>query len=60
MTDGKDAKLTIRIPRALLDAAREKAQAEDITVSQHVRRCLMRWVGTLPTDDSIKKEKTSQ
>jgi hypothetical protein len=42
----------------LLDAAREKAQAEDITISQYVRRCLMRWVGTLPTDDSIEKEKT--
>ena len=56
MTDGKDAKLTIRIPRSLLEAAKKKSQAEDIPVSQYVRRCLMQWVGMLPTED-ITEEK---
>ena len=60
MTDGKDAKLTIRLPRALLDAAREKARLEDITVSQYVRRCLMQWVGMLPVDKSLKEKEGSE
>ena len=58
MTDGKDTRLTIRIPSALLDAAREKAQAEDITISQYVRRCLMQWVGMLPVDDETQEEES--
>jgi hypothetical protein len=56
MTDGKDAKLTIRIPRSLLEAAKEKSQTEDIPVSQYVRRCLMQWVGMLPTEDVTEEE----
>ncbi len=60
MTDGKDTRLTIRIPSALLDAAREKAQAEDITISQYVRRCLMQWVGMLPADSYVKEKKTPE
>jgi len=58
MTDGKDAKLTIRIPRFLLEAAKKKALAEDITVSQYVRRCLMQWVGMLPTESGAQKEES--
>jgi predicted DNA binding CopG/RHH family protein len=58
MTDGKDARLTIRIPSALLDAAREKATLEDITVSQYVRRCLMKWVGMLPTEDETQERES--
>ncbi len=54
MTDEKDARLTIRIPRSLLEAVRKKAQAEDITVSQYVRRCLMQWVGILPADSDTQ------
>jgi predicted HicB family RNase H-like nuclease len=59
MTDGKDAKLTIRISSELLDAAREKAQQEDITVSQYLRRCLMQWVGMLPPEGDQPTEKES-
>ena len=59
MTDGKDARLTIRIPSGLLDAAREKAKLEDITVSQYVRRCLMQWVGLLTTEGKTKEEEVS-
>jgi predicted DNA binding CopG/RHH family protein len=44
MTDGKDARLTIRLPRELLEAAREKAQHVDIPVSQYLRHCLRAWV----------------
>ena len=44
MADGKDAKLTIRLPKELLDAAHEKARRVDIPVSQYVRRCLREWV----------------
>jgi predicted DNA binding CopG/RHH family protein len=60
MTDGKDARLTIRIPSALLDAAREKAKLEDITVSQYVRRCLMKWVGMLPTEGETREEEVAE
>ena len=56
MTDGKDTS----IPSALLDAAREKAKLEDITVSQYVRRCLMKWVGMLPADDETQEESQDQ
>ena len=59
MTDEKDARLTIRIPSGLLDAAREKAKLEDIPVSQYVRRCLMQWVGLLPTEGKTKEEEVS-
>ncbi|MCP4525577.1 MAG: hypothetical protein GY833_06685 [Aestuariibacter sp.] len=60
MTDGKDAKLTIRIPSALLDAAREKSRLEDIPVSQYVRRCLMKWVGMLPAESETLEELQKQ
>ena len=59
MTARKDAKLTIRIPSDLLDAAREKAKLEDIPVSQYVRRSLMQWVGLLPTEGKTKEEEVS-
>ena len=44
MTDGKDARLSIRLPRELLEAAREKSKRVDIPVSQYIRHCLMAWV----------------
>ena len=60
MADGKDAKLTIRIPSGLLDAVREKAKLEDITVSQYVRRCLMQWVGMLPAEVGTQEDDSDQ
>ena len=53
MTDGKDARLTIRLPKELLDAAHEKARRVDIPVSQYIRRCLREWV----TQDQPESEK---
>lgn len=42
---GKDeVKLTIRLPRELHEAAKAKAQADDITLSQAIRWYLRAWV----------------
>jgi len=60
MTDSKDAKLVIRLPRTLLNAAKEQAQLEDITVSQYVRRCLMKWVGIFPQKDEAQEEASQE
>jgi len=57
MTDDKKAQLSVRLPRKLLEAAKEKAKAEDISVSQFIRRALMKWVGLLPREvDQPKSE----
>lgn len=40
----KDARITIRVPQKLYDQAREKAQREDITLSQVLRRYLRQWI----------------
>lgn len=37
--------ISIRIPRELMDAARTQAEAEDTTVSDFLRECLMEWTG---------------
>ena len=37
-------RLTILLPRELRDRAKIKAQADDITVSQFIRRALREWV----------------
>ena len=50
MPDGKDAKLMIRLPQELLEAAREKSRQVDIPISQYVRRCLWHWVSEEPSD----------
>ena len=42
--------LTIRTPKALHEAAKEKAEAEDVTISQVIRWWLRAWLdGDLPT-----------
>ena len=47
--DGKkDAQLTIRLPKKLLEAAHEKAERSDIPISQVVRLWLRRWVAEDP------------
>jgi antitoxin component of RelBE/YafQ-DinJ toxin-antitoxin module len=40
----RDKRLSVRIEPDLLEAALKKAKAEDLTVSQVVRRFLREWV----------------
>ena len=39
-----DARITLRVPRELYDEAKAKAEREDITLSQILRRCLRAWL----------------
>jgi antitoxin component of RelBE/YafQ-DinJ toxin-antitoxin module len=55
MSDEKDARLSIRVPRKLLDAALEKAKAEDLTLSQVVRRFLREWIQDPPEGQEDKE-----
>ena len=48
----RDKRLSVRIEPDLLEAALNKAKAEDLTVSQVVRRFLREWV----KDDPPNKE----
>jgi hypothetical protein len=49
-------RLSVRIEADLLEAALKKAEAEDLTVSQVVRRFLRDWV----KDDPPQEEEESQ
>jgi antitoxin component of RelBE/YafQ-DinJ toxin-antitoxin module len=51
-----EERLTLRIEPELKDAAQAKAKAEDLTLSQVVRRFLREWVA----EDEQPKEKTEQ
>ncbi len=55
MDGKKNAKLTIRLPKDLLDAAHRKAERTDVPISQIVRHCLRRWVD----EESPDKDKES-
>lgn len=47
---GEQSKLTIRTPAELHQAAKDKAAAEDVTISQVIRWWLRAWVdGEMPT-----------
>jgi antitoxin component of RelBE/YafQ-DinJ toxin-antitoxin module len=48
MSEQKDVRLSIRIPRELRDAALEKARREDLTLSQVVRHFLRQWLAENP------------
>lgn len=50
MDGNKDAKLTIRLPQELLDAAHETARRTDTPISQIVRHCLRQWVDENPPE----------
>ena len=56
MTDSKDARLTIRLPRELLEAANETAKRLDVPVSQYIRHCLRRWVEENPPEPQQEGE----
>ena len=46
-----DARLTLRVPQELYEQAKAKAEREDVTLSQVVRRFLREWVkDSQPTD----------
>lgn len=47
---GEQTKMTIRIPRDLHAAAKARAEAEDVTISQIIRWWLRAWLdGEIPT-----------
>jgi hypothetical protein len=52
----RQKRLSVRIEADLLEAALKKAEAEDLTVSQVVRRFLRDWV----KDDPPQEEEASQ
>lgn len=48
--DESNIRLSLQMPRELRDAARAKAEAEDVSMSQVIRWHLTAWVrGELPT-----------
>lgn len=59
---GHETRLTIRLPKELHDAAKEKADANDVTLSQVIRWYLRAWsqgeVPTYPPGHSKKSLKT--
>jgi predicted DNA binding CopG/RHH family protein len=56
MANRKDAKLTIRLPSELLEAALEKSQRADVPVSQYLRHCLRRWISEDPPDSKEEED----
>ena len=51
-----DDRLGLRIPPELKQAAQKKAEAEDLTLSQVVRRLLRQWI----MEDKQPEEKENQ
>ena len=47
---GLDTVFRFRLPSELLQAAKEKARREDVTVAQVLRRCLREWVKDPPSE----------
>ena len=47
----KKGRLTVRIPEALKEKAKEKSEREDVTLSQVVRRALREWVEEDPPEE---------
>ncbi|MBU0495884.1 MAG: BrnA antitoxin family protein [Chloroflexi bacterium] len=55
-----DARISTRLPRELYERAKTKAQREDITLSQVIRRCLRDWVDNDPPPDPPEEEQSPQ
>ena len=51
----KDAQFKLRLPQQLLKAAKTKADAEDIPLSQIIRQFLREWVSKSPKPHAKKK-----
>ena len=56
MVGKNDAKLTIRLPKELLDKVNEKSDRADIPVSQYLRHCMRKWVEEDPPDEQKGEE----
>lgn len=56
VTMKKYKRLSVRIELELLDEAHKKAEKEDLTVSQVVRRFLREWVKDDPPKEESKEE----
>ena len=52
----REKRLSVRIEPDLLEAALKKAKAEDLTVSQVVRRFLREWVKDDPPDEEDSQQ----
>ena len=53
---GFDTVFRFRLPSELLQAAKEKARREDVTVAQVLRRCLREWVKDPPAEEEESQE----
>jgi predicted HicB family RNase H-like nuclease len=51
-----EPKITFRLPQELYEKAKEKAEREDITLSQVLRRCLREWVTQDSFEEAEEKE----
>jgi predicted HicB family RNase H-like nuclease len=52
---GLDTVFRFRLPAELLQAAKEKARREDVSLAQVLRRCLRKWI-----EDPLTEEEGSQ
>jgi len=55
----REERLTLRIDRELKEAARAKAEAEDLTLSQVVRRLLRKWITEDPPESEEEERETT-
>lgn len=51
-----DTKITFRLPEELHEQAEAKAEREDITLSQVLRRCLRQWLEDPPSEEEVAPE----
>ena len=51
MAQEKNAKYQFRLPQSLLDKALEKAQGQDLSLAQVLRRLLREWIEDPPESD---------
>ena len=52
----KDKSYRFRLPSELFDAAKAKAEREDLTLAQVLRRFLREWVGEYPSEEPEQEE----
>jgi predicted HicB family RNase H-like nuclease len=52
-----DTVFRFRLPAELLEAAKAKAEREDVSLAQVLRRCLRTWVGNPPRGEEGDQEK---
>jgi predicted DNA binding CopG/RHH family protein len=52
----KDKSYRFRLPSELFDAAKAKAEREDLTLAQVLRRFLREWVGEHPPEEHEQED----